>query len=266
VSAWRNETGRPLSSAAWLDAHHQAKLPERTSFARGLAKYRPKRLVDLGCATGLWLDLMDKVLSPQCEFVGIDSDPHAIDVARDRARSWARSAEFLLCDIASEPEQIPESDLALAFNIFPYLPSASELLERLFEQQRTRRAVVRQYDGGTIRIGPMSPDDRYAIDSSLRASLESSAEFSHYDMDRTYEVLRASGLAVERLDFELTQRHAPFPAEFIDFFAATTDWMSGHLSDDGRARLSGILAGWTPTGGSLYFEQVDLVAVLSAAS
>ncbi len=50
-----NSTGRPLADAKWLENHHRAKLPERTAFAKKLAKLNPKNIVDLGCATGLWL-------------------------------------------------------------------------------------------------------------------------------------------------------------------------------------------------------------------
>ena len=55
-----NSTGRPLADAKWLENHHRAKLPERTAFAKKLAKLNPKNIVDLGCATGLWLELLDR--------------------------------------------------------------------------------------------------------------------------------------------------------------------------------------------------------------
>lgn len=261
MPAWRNSTGHPLSSPDWLDIHHSAKLPERTRFAKGVAAFEPQKLVDLGCATGLWLDLLDQFLPSECEFIGIDNDPEALDYARRRARQWSRPSAFIQSDIASEPQSIPcDADVLLAFNILSYLPDTPALLKHLAQRSATYRLIVRQYDGGTIRIGPLSADDRFAIDSSLRASLEASSEFSYYGMDDIHRVLLASALAVETLEFELTQRHTPFPPEFRDYFASTIGWMMSHLSDNGRDRLSQAL------GRSLYFAELDLVAVMLGGS
>lgn len=264
MAAWRNAAGRPLSSTAWLDAHHRAKLDERRRFAQRIAGFAGNTIVDLGCGTGLWLDVLDPVLPGGCELVGIDIDPEALDAARTRSRNWRHASHFLVQDLDRQPELPPGTDLVLAFNVFPYLSNPMDLLGAIRGNGRAR-LIVRQYDGGTIRIGPMTADDRFAIDSSLRASLESSGEFRHYDLDRTYTLLRESRLRLEELCFEVTQRHGPFPLEFLDFFRGTVEWMSDHLSDDARARLHGALGGWELTlGENLYFAQMDLVAVLSA--
>jgi SAM-dependent methyltransferase len=265
VPSWRNATGQALSSPQWLEVHHRAKLQERTRFARTIASYKPERILDLGCATGLWLDLIDKVASPECEFVGVDKDPESLEIARARSQDWQRHSTFVRCDIASEWQQTPTADLTLAFNVFSYLPDLPAFFDS-FRQRRKQldRLVIRQYDGGTMRIGPMSSEDRYMIDASLRASLDASAEFSHYDLDRTYQALCESGLVRELLEFELTQRHAPFPPEFVDYLDGTVDWMRDHLSDEARTRLDAVLAEQTDNPRGLYFEQVDLVAVLTS--
>lgn len=261
MPVWRNSTGSALSSSDWLDAHHRAKLPERTSFARRIAEYRPQKLVDLGCATGLWLDLIDKFLPNECELIGIDSDREALALARERSGSWRHTSDFRLCDLASEPERIPtDADVILAFNVLSYLPNMTAVLERLHTARKGTRLIVRQYDGGTIRLGPLSSDDRFVIDSSLQASLGSSSKFSYYAMDQTYKALMESHLKVQKMEFELTERHAPFPSEFLDYFDWTIAWMMDHLSDDGRDRLNRMLRG------PLYFAEIDLVAVLQDTS
>lgn len=257
MSSWRNSTGHPLSSPDWLDAHHRAKLHERTRFAEKIAALKPRKLVDLGCASGLWLDLLDKVLPTDCELVGIDSDPEVLALARQRAAVWARPSDFMQFDITSEPERIPvDADVLLAFHLLSYLKDMPSLFEGLYEPRRQYRLIVRQYDGGTIRIGPLSSDDRLEIDSSLRASLDSSSEFSYYALDRTYTTLVQSQLTVESLEFELIQRHTPFSVEFLDYFNGTVAWMRDHLSEESRDRLDRM------TTGPLYFSEVDLVAVL----
>jgi SAM-dependent methyltransferase len=221
--------------------------------------------VDIGCGTGLWLDLLDKVMPETCEFVGIDSDPESLAATEKRARGWHRPTSFDVCDIEREPHRVPAADLVLAFNVLPYLPGAAELARSLHADGKLGRLVVRQYDGSTIRLGPMAPEDRFAIDGSLEASLLSSSEFGHYEMDRAFALIRDAGLRPELVEFELIQRTAPFPASFNGFFYATIDWMAALLSDDARARLQSAVAGWeTSEPAGAYFAQVDLVAVLSA--
>ena len=84
MATWRNSTGSALSASEWLDAHHRAKLRERTRFAERIAEYRPQKLVDLGCATGLWLDLINDFLPSECELIGIDNNPEALALAQER--------------------------------------------------------------------------------------------------------------------------------------------------------------------------------------
>jgi SAM-dependent methyltransferase len=248
-----------------LEAHHEAKLPERRVFAESLARYEPSRIVDIGCGTGLWLDLLDGVIPQTCEFVGIDSDPESLSTAQGRAARWSRPSAFLLADVEADPGVIPPGDLVLAFNILPYLPGARELVRGLCAQGKLRRLVLRQYDGGTIRLGPIAAEDRFIIDGALQAAMGPSNEFGHYEMDNAFTLIRETGLQPERVEFELTQRTAPFPAGFKRFFEATIDWMDSLLSEDAHARLKRNVGAWqTSQAAGAYFAQVDLIAVLSA--
>ena len=47
--------------------------------------------------------------------------------------------------------------------------------------------VIRQYDGATMRFGPMSYEDRNYIEDSLFNAVGDSKQFRHYDIDRIYE-------------------------------------------------------------------------------
>ena len=91
-----NSTGRPLADAKWLENHHRAKLPERTAFAKKLAKLNPKNIVDLGCATGLWLELLNDILPSDCEFIGIDSDKESLKLATDEANYGTEKLNFFI--------------------------------------------------------------------------------------------------------------------------------------------------------------------------
>ena len=172
MSTWHNKSGKPLSSAAWLEAHHQAKLPERTEFAQRIAILHPKTVVDLGCGSGIWLDLINEYVDHDCELIGLDADENAIRDATDRSSSWSRKSSFQRIDIETESHKIPKADVYLAFNIFPYLKDISSFIEILKSKVKPHGCIViRQYEGALLRFGPMNTADRLDIEISLQASV-----------------------------------------------------------------------------------------------
>lgn len=263
---WRNESGRPLSSTNWLKAHHQAKLLERTAFTKLVLELEPRRIVDLGCGPGIWLNLFHEYAGPECEFFGIDVDETSIAVATQAAQSWRRDAVFIQRDIEKEVSSIPEGDVFLAFNVFPYLRDPSTFIEVLKSKIRPGGAlVIRQYDGSLLRFGPMDQEQRVTIENALYSALGGSCQFRHYDLDRVYTLLDNANFLHKRLEFELFSRVAPFPAEFVEYFENTIAWTRDYMSiDAGR-----ILNSWSDryltsdNGSSSYFLEVDLIAWLS---
>lgn len=267
MSSWHNETGRPLASDAWLEAHHQAKLPERTAFARLIAQRAPRSIVDLGCGPGLWLQLLSDLVSEDCQIVGIDSDAGTLDAARSRATTWPQSSEFVALDFETQANELPDADVFLAFNIFPYVANPQELLTTLKSKLRPGGClVVRQYDGALLRMGPMSDRDRQLIDMSLMASVVGSGQFKHYDLDRVFQSIAASPFDTKAIDFEVFRRVAPYPPDFQSYLVNTIEWTRKYISDEARDRLD---AWRRPTGhggtsgAPSYFMEVDLVAWLS---
>ena len=81
MESQENSSGKPLAAASWLAAHHQAKLPERTAFAQRLSRLNPESIVDLGCASGLWFEVLNQFLPSECEFIGIDSDDELLNLS-----------------------------------------------------------------------------------------------------------------------------------------------------------------------------------------
>jgi SAM-dependent methyltransferase len=264
LSDWRNSTGYPLSSPAWLEAHHRAKLRERTEYALGLTLCQPTRVVDLGCATGLWLDVLNDVLPPSCEFVGLDCDPEALAAAQLRSERWLRKTTFELCDLSSDADAIPGADLTLVFNLFSYLPDPQEFLANLSKRDGHGLVAIRQYDGAALRFGPMDVDARSAVEASLRAAVSTSREFNHYDMDAVFVAVSASPLSIGRIEFELFQRVVPFPADFLAYYEGMVDWTLAQLSDHAQDLLGAWLAApMNGAGPARYFFEIDLTAVLS---
>jgi SAM-dependent methyltransferase len=258
----RNASGRPLAGSAWLDAHHRAKLPERQAFSERLAELAPSSVLDLGCANGLWLDVLDKVLPDECPFIGLDSDESSLLEARDRARSWARKAHFVHADLEDPDSAIPEADLTLLFNVSSYLANLDSLLALV--AARSGHAAVRQYDGAALRFGPMDADDRAMIEQSLRASVAGSGQFRHYDLDRVFTAIQRAPFQKRDVTFELFARSSPFPAEFVDYYEGMLDWTRDYLSDAAGERLrSWRAARDSDPAAPGYFVEVDFVAVLS---
>lgn len=266
MSNWYNESGRPLSAISWLEAHHEAKFVERTEFAKRVINKSPKRIIDLGCGPGIWLELFSQHAQSGCELFGIDVDEGSIAHAINRSRTWAQETSFQCINIDTNPEEIPEADVYLAFNIFPYIKNISRLMDTLKRKLRPDGVVViRQYDGSLLRIGPMSPKDRALIDTSLQSSVLGSSQFMHYDLDRVFEAISDSCFEYKEVEFEVFKRVAPYPDDFLSYFINTIDWTLDHISEDAGEKL----LNWytrikqnkfsTPS----YFSEVDLVAWLS---
>ena len=81
-----------------------------------------KLIVDLGCATGLWLELLNGIMPLDCEFIGIDSDIQSLEIANSRSKSWSRKTAFLRLDIEKDVTSIPSADMILA-SYFLTLPN-----------------------------------------------------------------------------------------------------------------------------------------------
>jgi SAM-dependent methyltransferase len=266
MSKWRNASGRPLSSLSWLEAHHQAKLPERTSFAKTVLAVNPQRIVDLGCGPGMWLSLFNEHAAPQCELVGLDSDESAILLAQTAAEAWPRRTSFVSMDIEKYSDQIPEADVFLAFNIFPYLSDPISFLERLKSKITPGgMLVVRQYDGNLLRFGPIDQQQRLKIETSLYTALGGSQQFRHYDLDRVFDVVNRVSFPSKQLAFELFSRVSPFPPEFVEYFENTVQWTADYISDEAKDSLGRWSREYLTADAGLpsYFVEVDLVAWIS---
>lgn len=257
-----NSTGRPLADAEWLEHHHRAKLLERTAFAKMLASLNPKSIIDLGCATGLWLEIFNQILSSECEFVGIDSDRESLELAAKRSESWQRKTSFMCLDIERDANLIPSGDLTLAFNIFPYVSSTESLLNVLASRVPRGTLAVRQYDGASIRFGPMPTSSRQRLEANLRVATESSQRFRHYDLDRTFDALQCSHYSQKDIGFELFERSSPFSDDFLPYYKESLDWTRSLLSEE----VGGDFDEWINSDHHManrYFYGVDLVALLS---
>lgn len=258
-----NASGKPLADVNWLYNHHKAKLMERTAFAVRLAEFAPKSIVDLGCASGLWLELLDQYMPADSIFIGIDSDEEALSIAKERSKVWKHKTSFLQLNIEDDMHKIPSADLTLAFNIFPYINDLENFITILSKRTPKGRLAIRQYDGASIRFGPMDTFERQKIESSLRVATENSQKFRHYDMDRTFEALYKSNYENINSRFELFERSAPFREDFIPYYRDMLNWTCEHLSEQSSDYLRQWLKEDPEYKMPRYFYEVDLVALVS---
>lgn len=265
MDSWRNASGRPLSSIAWLDAHHRAKLQERIIFVKKILDLQPKKIVDLGCGPGIWLDLFNQLASPDCELIGIDSDANALDHAVRRAAIWNRPYKFLLADLDQECVFIPTESAVLAINVFPYLNNASELIKSVHMQmQGCGSLIVRQYDGNLLRFGPMAQHVRQGMDASLYASLSHSRQFKHYDLDRVFELIHTADFHNKHIAFETFFRHSPYDGDLVDYLVNCLKWASGLVSEKPSQDLEKWLDHYIRASAfPSYVVETELVAWLS---
>lgn len=263
MKKWRNDSGKPLSSLAWLEAHHAAKIKERTEFVLKILETKPRRIIDLGCGPGIWLDLFSQHMDAQCELVGIDSDSESIDNARMRAQSWPQRHRLICMNLDTADAEIPEGDVYLAFNIFPYIKNLKKLLALIAKKKpKPSRLFIRQYDGALLRLGPMSSMERIVVDASLQAAVLNSEQFKHYDMDRVIDLINSSEFVHKKLEFDKFERFSPYSREFSTYVRNCADWMAGLVNEEAQA----ILNNWIDTvenGKHSYCLETELVACLS---
>jgi len=262
MSSWENPSGAPLADGDWLEVHHLAKLPERLAFAEKMAKLRPKTVVDLGCATGLWLELLHKTFPADTKFIGIDADQASIDKAAARAKDWGREVEFMCLDLNTQVDLIPAADLTIAFNTFNYIKDLPGLLGKLAARNPRGTLVVRQYDGDSIRFGPMRTAERQQMETALFQALANNDSFDHYDLDRTFEAIENSPYADKKLHFELFERTRPFSPGLDAYYRNKMEYFHGELSGAAANQFRAWIDknATDPNG---YFFEVDLVAWLS---
>lgn len=264
VKKTNNPSGKPLSSSQWLFEHHLAKLPERKKFLKNIfTDLKPKTIVDLGCATGLWLELANEYVDVNCKFIGIDSDKDAINEAINRSKDWNRKSSFILSDFTSF-EKLPSADIYLAFNIFPYVDNAEKLLEEIrIKLNKNGHLILRQYDGAAIRFGPMEHELRLEVEKVLFNSLNGSAFFKHYDLDRVYNAIDKSNFYTKKMNLELFKRTSPYNKDFLNYFNNTIKWTTNYLSDNTADKITNWHKEHIENNHPSYFYEVDLTAILT---
>lgn len=90
------------------------------------------RLYDLGCSTGTTLQVLDQVIDPSVQFVGIDNSPKMLDRAREKLAGVAerRNLELLDIDLNDDFEMADASVATMVLTLQFIRPLQREKLVR----------------------------------------------------------------------------------------------------------------------------------------
>lgn len=262
MSNRRNSSGFQLSSGNWLNNHHKAKLQQRYKFAKQLAKLKPKSIIDIGCGTGLWLELFNDILPKDCNFIGVDLDEQSLDKAKMRSKNWNRECEWIKLDINKEPEKIPAADLTLIFNFSSYIENLGLLFDSLSKEKGFKEIALRQFAGDEIKFGPFAPDTHTLIDNSLKNSIGASQQIRYYDMDRLIQMVADSDREIIYQDFDLYKAFSPFNPENYPYIVGTVNWTLDRVSENAQPAIIDWLSKASNGDKSLYFYSLDWIALL----
>lgn len=96
----------------------------------------PRRIVDLGCGEGIVARAI-AARAPEVEYLGLDTSPEAVEVAR----RLNPHLEFTVGDLLDEPLRPGWADLALCLEVLEHLDRPDDGVTRLFQWTR-RDALV----------------------------------------------------------------------------------------------------------------------------
>ncbi len=262
MSKWHNNSNKPLSSIKWLDIHHNAKIKERESFIKKVFTKNVNSIMDLGCGHGLWLDLIHKNINKNCKLIGVDMNSDSIKLLKQKFESWNRETDYIQCDLENEIEKLPKVDIILIFNILCYFKDPLSLLNQLKNKLNSGGTIIiRQYDGGTMRFGPMDEELRQNFNASIYSSVSNSEQFNHYGMDYIIDIINQSNFENKHIEFETIQKFYPYEKDFELYLRETIEWNIEYSSDLIKNKLNN----WYDKNNlkNSYFLEVDLVSILS---
>lgn len=257
----RNKSGMQLSSADWLEAHHDAKKEQRYDLAKRLAKRTPKSIIDLGCGTGLWLSIFNDIMPNDCKFIGVDLDEQSLEIAKNKAESWGRECEWIKLDVNNNLNELPSADLTLVFNFSSYIADLKEFFSYVSPENGFKEIALKQFAGDEIKFGPFTTNEHTNIDLSLKASIQGSTQIKYFDMDRLIEASSLTNRELVFRDFEIFSDFAPFKQNAWPYIKGTAEWTAERMPE----REQKLIYKWIDNAnddGSLYFYSLDWFALL----
>ena len=223
-------TGHAMSSASWIDAHYRACQTEYEAMIRSVGLQRGWHVLDAGCGTGQFVDVIADIIGERGMIGAVDIAPENVAMlhARSASHQFVCRVDARVADIKELPFPDRTFDAVWNANVAQYLDE-SELAATLGEFRRVlkRGGVLALKDGDltALQIFPIPPTVLWRLleawahrDQQVRGLLGSLAL-----VDR----VRRADFAQVRRTVTFIERSAPLrPAEaqfvtgLVEFFAA----------------------------------------------
>jgi 2-polyprenyl-3-methyl-5-hydroxy-6-metoxy-1,4-benzoquinol methylase len=121
IGTLSSERLAPGEVRGWVFAHHLAR------YVWALPRVDGQRVLELGCGLGYGSDLMSWSAS---HVTGVDLDPEAISIARERYSG----PDFVSADITAGGAEIPAAEVAVCFEVIEHVADPHALLVTAFER------------------------------------------------------------------------------------------------------------------------------------
>jgi SAM-dependent methyltransferase len=155
ASTFNSAAGQVLSESGWLDTHFEACRPEYESMLHAAGLRQGWRVLDAGCGSGSFLRLIEDIVGPDGEAVGVDIERGNLEA------SARRGCESLALAGASDlPFATAAFDAVWCANLLQYFDDASAAAV-LTELRRVVRpgglVAIKDVDMTGLRFGPAPP-------------------------------------------------------------------------------------------------------------
>lgn len=178
--------------------------PLTERFLRGAGIAPGMHVLDVGCGVGDVSLLCAELIGPTGRVVGLDRDPAALDVARERARTAGMDHVTFVAGDAQAPPVDGPFDAVVGRLILMYLPDPDAALRILSSRLRPAGIVAfHEADFTLARSLPVAPLFDQAVEWFRQTAMHSGAEIQMGL--KLPQVYRAAGLPFPRL----------FPAQLV---------------------------------------------------
>lgn len=138
-----NKSGEAYSGAEWLYNHFSIKSRGRFKYINSLPISSKDRILDIGCANGMWTSLFAEIISHKGRVLGIDKDPKSVLEASNKFKKEYLKGRLSFEVLDIEKSNIPEGyNVISMFNSLSYIRDPSRLLQYLSNYLRKENGLL----------------------------------------------------------------------------------------------------------------------------
>jgi len=169
----KTSTGHALSESSYLNTHFEAMRPEYEAMVRSVGFQPGWKVLDAGCGSGSFLELLAELVTPDGHISAIDLAPENIQVVDTQVKSgrFDCPVETRVGQITDLPYEDDSFDAVWCANVTQYLTN-EELRKMLDEFRRVTRpggiVAVKDFDLTLQQFIPGDPVNNWILLKELR--------------------------------------------------------------------------------------------------